>query len=259
MADQNGSLRTDEEQQGERSRSASSNLSRRSLLRRSATVAAVAAPVGLLAACGGRITSATSRVAPAAPAVLPARGNVLADARQSHSLSLSLNAAFQEIQTDENQHVAYLKNALGSAARPVPTFTGLDAPDVATFETLSYTFENVGVGAYLGAAASIKSMATLLAAAGIMDVEARHAGFLGFLTGKSLSPDGAFQKPLTQAQVVTAVSPFVAGVNGGPSPSGTLSSDADILNFALLLEYLESTFYNLNVPKFFGGSTPGNG
>ena len=38
---------------------------------------------------------------------------------------------------------------------------------------------------------------------------------------------------------------------GGPDPSKPLTNDADILNFALLLEYLEATFYDINVPKFY--------
>jgi len=56
---------------------------------------------------------------------------------------------------------------------------------------------------------------------------------------------------------VVAVSPFIASLNSGPDPASTLSNDTDILHLALLLENLEATFYNTNVPKFFG--TPGQG
>lgn len=62
---------------------------------------------------------------------------------------------------------------------------------------------------------------------------------------------------IAQSDIVTAVTPFVASLNGGPDPSGTLSSDTDILNVALLLEFLEAEFYNTNVPKFYG--TAGQG
>lgn len=245
----------DEQQEAsqEASQAAAGSLSRRSLLRRSVAVAAVAAPVGLLAACGR--DPSTGLAGPAAPAARRSAAMPAAPAKASSSTA----SAFQEIQSDENAHVQLLVGALGSNARPKPTFQGLEQSSLSAFYALSRTFENVGVGAYLGAAASISSKDILGTAAGIMDVEARHAGFLDFLTGQPLSPDGPVNKPLTQSQVVTAVSPFVASVNGGPSPSGTLSNDNDILNFALLLEYLEATFYNINVPKFFGGSAPGNG
>lgn len=241
------------DEQREASQAVAGSLSRRSLLRRSVVVAAVAAPVGLLAACGRTIS--TGLAAPAAPV---ARRS--ADMPQAAVKPTSgVGSAFQEIQGDENAHVQLLVGALGSSARPKPSFKGLEQSSLNAFYALSRTFEDVGVGAYLGAAPSISSKDILKTAAGIMDVEGRHAGFLGFLTGNPLSPDGPVQKPLTQDQVVSAVSPFVASVNGGPSPSATLANDNDILNFALLLEYLESTFYNINVPKFFGGSAPGNG
>jgi len=71
------------------------------------------------------------------------------------------------------------------------------------------------------------------------------------LLKQPISANGAFDKPLTQAEVVAAAGPFVANLNGGPDPSAPLKSDADILNFALLLEFLEADFYNTNVPKFF--------
>ena len=57
--------------------------------------------------------------------------------------------------------------------------------------------------------------------------------------------------------IVVAVSPFIASLNGGHDPASTLSNDTDIVHLALLLENLEATFYNTNAPKFFG--TPGQG
>ncbi|MBF6589080.1 MAG: ferritin-like domain-containing protein [Ktedonobacterales bacterium] len=56
---------------------------------------------------------------------------------------------------------------------------------------------------------------------------------------------------MAQADIVAAASPFIASLNGGADPSKPLSNDLDILNFALLLEFLEADFYNANVPKFF--------
>lgn len=220
--------------------------SRRNLLRGSIALAAVAGPVGALALHARDASAAATTPARTARVAMP---NQLATA-----------SAFKEIQADENAHVDFLKNALKGDARPKPSFKGLAASDMASFETLARAFENTGVGAYLMAAPAISNKDYLAAAGSILTIEARHAGYLQSLTGQALSPNGAFDKPIMQGDIVQAVSPFIAGLNGGPDPSGKLGSDTDILNFALLLEYLEAEFYNLNVPKFFGGgSTPGNG
>ena len=61
--------------------------------------------------------------------------------------------------------------------------------------------------------------------------------------------------PLTAAQVVSLAGPFITSLNGGPPLTYSTTdlgpaNDIMILNFALALEYLESTFYNINVPRF---------
>ena len=168
------------------------------------------------------------------------------------SMRLSTEDAFEEIMSDEDAHVAFLKSALGSYARPKPSFQGLKQSDISKFYVLSRTFENVGVGAYLLAAPAISNKDYLAAAGSILTIEARHAGYLDALTGMPLSPNGAFDKPIPQAQIVADVAPFIASLNGGSDPSAPLANDIDILNFALLLEYLEATFYDINVPHFFG-------
>jgi hypothetical protein len=200
--------------------------SRRAFLGRSLASAAVVVPASLLVS---QTASAASRSA----------------------MNLSTEQAFQEIKRDEDAHVSYLKEALGSAARPKPTFKHLKQSDVDNFVKLSQVFENVGVGAYLMAAPAISSKSTLAAAGSILTIEARHAGYLNALVGLPLSTNGAFDKPISQEQIVEDVSPFIASLNGGPDPSKPLTNDVDILNFALLLEYLEATFYDINVPKFY--------
>jgi Ferritin-like domain len=166
---------------------------------------------------------------------------------------------FRDIQRHENAHVAFLVTALGSAARPKPTFQNLVQPNFRLFVQTSQTLENTGVGAYLGAAPVILSRAYLAAAGSIALIEARHAGWLNSIldvpiTTNVFGVEQSFETPLTAAQVVALASPFIASLNGGPpvdySTIPSSANDIAILNFALALEYLEAEFYNLNVAKF---------
>ena len=221
---------------------------RRLFLRRSVTGVAAAASVGLLAACGSQTTTGSTQ----------ATASNTSTATSAPSLKMpalsDTKAAFNEIMNDETTHVTFLQGALhkaGVPVRPKPTFKGLKQADLNSFANLSQVFENVGVGAYLMAAPAITTKAYLAAAGSILTIEARHAGFLDVLLGKPVSANGAFDKPIMQADIVKDVSPFIASLNGGQDPSASLKNDADILNFALLLEYLEAEFYTTNVPTLF--------
>jgi hypothetical protein len=216
-------------------------MSRRGLFQRSAVTVAAAAPLAILAACGSSTGAGTSSTS-----------STTGTTTFGSLMPLSDNkAAFTEIMNDETAHVAFLMQALGTNARPKPTFQNLAQSDIMSFAQVSMALENTGVGAYLLAAPSISNKTYLAAAGSILTIEARHAGFLDVLLGDPISANGAFDKPLTQAQIVQAASPFIASLNGGADPSKPLGSDLDILNFALLLEYLEADFYTTNVPKFF--------
>jgi hypothetical protein len=166
---------------------------------------------------------------------------------------------FEAIQAHENAHVQFLVNALGVDARPKPTFVDLVQPNLLAFAKTSRALENTGVGAYLGAAPIIFTRAYLAAAGSIMDIEARHAGYLNVLLDEIMTENvfgdiQNFETPFTQQQVVDLAGPFITNLNGGPplsfSTTPSAANDVDILNFALALEFLESEFYNLNVPKF---------
>jgi hypothetical protein len=222
--------------------------SRRIFLRRSLVGAAIVVPTGLLAACGSSPTTPKNTTTTNTQATK-------ATTNQGVTLALQTPAdsklAFNEIMTDENQHVQFLQGTLKSAARAKPTFQKLAQTDVEAFATLAQALENVGVGAYLMAAPAITNKDTLAAAGSILTVEARHAGFINALLQKPISANGAFDKPMTQAAIVTAVTPYIASLNGGADPANELKTDEDILNFALLLEYLEAEFYSTNVTKLF--------
>lgn len=112
---------------------------------------------------------------------------------------------------EEAEHVAALTKAIkAGGGKPVkkPTFA-FPVSSSASFLRLAYTLENVGVGAYNGAGPSLKSKALLAAAGSIVQVEARHAASIAVLTGMKITPNGAFDKPLTTKQVLAAAGPLI--------------------------------------------------
>ena len=122
----------------------------------------------------------------------------------------------KQIGADEDAHVAALTSTITKLGGTPVAAPGVDFKDSfssrASFLQASYTFENTGVSAYLGAAGFIKSKDILQAAAGIFGVEARHAAVVGNLLG--LPPEGgvfkgATETPLPKAQVLQAVSPYI--------------------------------------------------
>jgi len=93
------------------------------------------------------------------------------------------------------------------AAEPTGKFPIHTAAQVTA---LAASVENLGASAYLGQAGNIKSPEILAAALAIHTIEARHAATLNLLLKKSPTPDGAFAKPMSMAQVLAVVKPFIA-------------------------------------------------
>ncbi|KQP53658.1 ferritin-like domain-containing protein [Methylobacterium sp. Leaf108] len=125
-----------------------------------------------------------------------------------------------EIADDEEKHVKFLRSILGGAAVARPTlnfvdsfnalarFSGLgDTFDAFANETnfllAAFVFEDVGVTAYKGAASLIRNNEFLEATAGILAVEAYHAGLVRTL----LAGRGLFQ----QAQAISDLRDFFDG------------------------------------------------
>ena len=170
---------------------------------------------------------------------------------------------FTTIRDHEIAHVAFLRNALGSRARPSPTFdftadgtyTGVFS-NYEIFKAVAQAFEDTGVRAYKGQAPALQPYKDYLTAAlTIHSVEARHASeirrlrgdfadtepyYEGWITQNQTDVPGAsavyageenivqlgvdvttvttvsakeiseaFDEPLTQAQVLNIVSPFI--------------------------------------------------
>lgn len=134
-----------------------------------------------------------------------------ADVAKSGLFSGKTLSLLKSFGAEETQHVAALKSVatgLGTpAAKPTGKFPLTSASSVAM---LAATVENLGAAAYLGQAGNIQSKEILAAALSIHTIEARHAATLNTLVKKSPTPQGAFAKPMTMAQVLTVVKPFIA-------------------------------------------------
>jgi hypothetical protein len=109
---------------------------------------------------------------------------------------------------DENEHVAFLKKGLGSKAVKEPKFDFKGAnTNAEMFMATAEVLENTGVHAYSGQALNITTPKYVKAAISILTIEARHASVIGLLNGSKgmLTPNGAFDTPLTASQVLKAV------------------------------------------------------
>ena len=125
------------------------------------------------------------------------------------SLSAQAQAFLKVVTRDENAHVAFLEQHLGSKAAKEPKFDFQGAnTNAETFLKTAYVLENTGVHAYSGQALNIKSPTYVAAAVSILTVEARHASVVGLLTepsGETIAPNGPFDTPYTAAKVLAAV------------------------------------------------------
>jgi Ferritin-like domain len=112
---------------------------------------------------------------------------------------------------EEQDHVVALTGfikQLGGKPVAKPTFV-FPASDESSFLALASVLENTGVGAYNGAAPSVKSKTVLAGAGSIVQVEARHAAAIDLLIGKSPTPSGGFDVPLSKTEVLAKAGPLI--------------------------------------------------
>jgi hypothetical protein len=76
------------------------------------------------------------------------------------------------------------------------------------FLATAQNFEDLGVAAYNGAAADIQSKEILLAAGGIVQVEARHAASIRQLRGQEITIF-SLDDPLSMDEVLDMAQPFL--------------------------------------------------
>jgi hypothetical protein len=155
----------------------------------------------------------------------------------------TIQAASYAIETavEEGKHVATLLGALGNSlavAQPAinigtsfqtlgsaltpaaPAFTPYTSD--ATFLLGAYIFEDVGVTAYHGAASLIVSASVLGTAAGILAVEAYHAGLIR-TTLNYLDPDGTQGLVAVTNAISTLRATLSKAALLGTTPSGTFT------------------------------------
>lgn len=195
----------------------------------------------------------------------------------------AIQAYAAEIANDELLHVEFLRSALGSAAVSMPAIDFTNAfnnaaiaagivpaggtfnpfADEASFLLGAFVFEDVGVTAYHGAAASITTPAYLAAAAGIMAVEAYHAGevrtiltYLGDPYLTYANQISALRAAATNATVTGTTPATGPGAEVAVSGSTIVPTDANSIAFARTTDQVLNIVY-LNAVTGTGAKSGG--
>ena len=113
-----------------------------------------------------------------------AEADFYAEAVRRKKLDGELRAFAEQVSAQEDDHVAFIRSALGSKARKKPSFDfGDSTGDPDAFADRAAEFEDLAVAAYAGQAGNL-SKATLTAAATLISVEARHAAWIRSIVGR---------------------------------------------------------------------------
>ena len=132
--------------------------------------------------------------------------------QQVPRMSAGVRRIARELHDHENQHrmaIAEVMRQLGIKSSPPPKVAFGDSfSSEARFLEVAQQLEDTGVAAYNGAAPQISTPSTLAFAGTIVQIEARHASTIRDLRGQPIA-DGAFDKPLDEAQVGERVKPFI--------------------------------------------------
>lgn len=130
---------------------------------------------------------------------------------------------FQDVQFHEIAHREFFKKALGTSSigSLEVDFSSIDFTSATSVLATAKTFEDLGVAAYNGAGARLKTPANLVIAGQIVSVEARHAAWvrdqisngsfadLASLTALGASVGGGLDAALTPDKVLNAASKYI--------------------------------------------------
>ncbi len=173
-----------------------------------------------------------------------------------------------ETAVEEGKHVTFLQGALGANAVSMPSldlYTSFNTLAMAAgigsafdpfasdafFLIGAYIFEDVGVTAYHGAAGAITSKTTLSAAAGILAVEAYHAGLIRTAINQLDAGSGALAA-LTQK--ISATRSKLANPSGTPVDDIGLTTASVTLNASASLP--ATTFVDADANSIAFARTP---
>lgn len=123
----------------------------------------------------------------------------------------NVRGRFDSIESHESAHVDALVATIESlGGEPVEELMySFGVEDVDGYVALAQVLENVGTGAYTGAAQFLIDEDDLLTAAlTIHGIEARHASYLNLINGDVPFPE-AFETALTPAEVLEAATPLI--------------------------------------------------
>lgn len=156
------------------------------------------------------------------------------------------------IGSDEATHTTIIQEELVSLGQqPLTCQFNLESTltDVTTMLTVARLVENVGVGAYLGAAHLISDPTILTAAASILTVEARHQTILNVFNNGAAIPN-AFDLPLMPNEVLSIAGGFIQGCDlGVPANTALTITNTEVITIAT-----QVTFNYEGIPSSLSGS-----
>jgi hypothetical protein len=171
---------------------------------------------------------------------------------------------FTTIQSDEQTHSTTLQAAITAAgSTPITSCTfnfETVLTSVSTMAAVARVVENVGVGAYLGAAHLISDPSILTTAGSILTVEARHQTVLNILSGTGTPISNPFDIALQPQEVLAIASPFMnntCDLGFTPNPTLTVTNNGTVAPGTMLTfesSALNSTEDNLFCQMMVGGN-----